>query len=114
MDESSEQIGECAIPINRALGINKYKTNANCGVYYALRQKSSSLFQDIDKDECSHDSDCPTIQKCCLDGCSGARRCQFSYRTTACLHLNAAFQQILSQDTNRIRCTKGFVSIFFS
>uniref|UniRef100_A0A1I8AEE0 Thyroglobulin type-1 domain-containing protein n=1 Tax=Steinernema glaseri TaxID=37863 RepID=A0A1I8AEE0_9BILA len=54
------------------------------------------------RNECVDDSDCPSIQKCCFDGC--AKKCAFAQRTTACLHLKASLSQLGVGDT--VKCTR--------
>ncbi|KAI1726343.1 WAP-type (Whey acidic protein) 'four-disulfide core' domain-containing protein [Ditylenchus destructor] len=53
-------------------------------------------------DQCSSDSDCPTILKCCSDGCY--KRCVYAQRNTPCLHLKAASELL---DIKRaVQCSK--------
>uniref|UniRef100_A0A7E4UXH3 WAP domain-containing protein n=1 Tax=Panagrellus redivivus TaxID=6233 RepID=A0A7E4UXH3_PANRE len=43
-------------------------------------------------DTCQSDFECTGIKKCCSDGCF--KRCMYAERTTACLHLQAAFEKV--------------------
>ncbi|TMS37456.1 hypothetical protein L596_004385 [Steinernema carpocapsae] len=54
------------------------------------------------RNQCVDDSDCPSIQKCCFDGC--VKRCSFAQRTTGCLHMKAAFAQLGIGDF--VKCNK--------
>uniref|UniRef100_A0A1I7S313 Antileukoproteinase n=1 Tax=Bursaphelenchus xylophilus TaxID=6326 RepID=A0A1I7S313_BURXY len=52
--------------------------------------------------ECTVDSDCNGIQKCCYDGCF--RRCNYAQVTTACLHLQAAYEKFGIEEF--VRCNE--------
>ena len=55
------------------------------------------------QDDCKTDYDCDGIMKCCSDGCF--KRCLYAEKTTACLHLKAAFEKLTTDDV--IKCTKS-------
>uniref|UniRef100_A0A915CU01 Uncharacterized protein n=1 Tax=Ditylenchus dipsaci TaxID=166011 RepID=A0A915CU01_9BILA len=52
--------------------------------------------------ECTMDSECPTIQKCCFDGCS--KRCLYAQKTSPCLHMQAVTELLAIQQTSQ--CSK--------
>uniref|UniRef100_A0A9J2Q468 Thyroglobulin type-1 domain-containing protein n=1 Tax=Ascaris lumbricoides TaxID=6252 RepID=A0A9J2Q468_ASCLU len=61
------------------------------------------------KDTCTHDADCPYLQKCCNTGC--VKTCVYPYRTTGCLHLKVALQKISSRVSARCKEDGAFESI---
>ncbi|KAI1726347.1 WAP-type (Whey acidic protein) 'four-disulfide core' domain-containing protein [Ditylenchus destructor] len=97
-------IADAAFPTPSPNGIQigrEHTEHNKIGVCPALSKSQRSDCRS-GTDQCSSDSDCPTILKCCSDGCY--KRCVYAQRNTPCLHLKAASELL---DIKRaVQCSK--------
>lgn len=71
------------------------------GLFFEDKSLNSTVFRK--NNECTKDSHCVGVQKCCSDGCR--KVCVYAEKNTACLLLKGAYQQIGLM--NYVKCRPG-------
>ncbi|CAI4227197.1 unnamed protein product [Auanema sp. JU1783] len=98
LDFSNENISEESEENSSEFGITTDFDKIGICPFYDF--KTCDKDQEKFKDECSSDMNCPGVQKCCTDGCR--KLCVYAEKTTMCLELKGALQQIGQMD--RVKC----------